>query len=75
MILDLDAVSIVIAQQYFKCWLLIRYRWNLFTESLPSNKIYSDLAIPAFKRHTTVSYAEHLLCIKQGKLAHMLVLM
>jgi hypothetical protein len=33
-----NAVSIVIAQQYFHCCLRIRCRGKLFTESLPSNE-------------------------------------
>jgi hypothetical protein len=33
-----NIVSIVIAQQYLDCWLLIRCSGNVSTESLPSNK-------------------------------------
>jgi hypothetical protein len=33
-----NTVSIVIAQKYFGCYLRIRCRGNLFTESLPSNE-------------------------------------
>jgi hypothetical protein len=33
-----NTVSIVIAQQYFNCCLLIHWRGSLFTESLPSNE-------------------------------------
>jgi hypothetical protein len=33
-----NAVSIVTVQQYFDCCLRIRYRGNLFIESLPSNE-------------------------------------
>jgi hypothetical protein len=53
-----NTASIVIAQQYLNCCLLIRCRGNMFTESLPSNERLLCSAIPALRCHVKILYSE-----------------
>jgi hypothetical protein len=45
-----------INESYSICCLRIRCRGSVFTESLPSNNVYSVFAIPAFRRHVTIHF-------------------
>jgi hypothetical protein len=51
---SLNYYSIVIAQQYFECCLLIRFRGTCLSSRCLAMNVYSGTEIPAFRRQVTI---------------------
>jgi hypothetical protein len=47
---------ILIAQQYFDCFLFILFCWNPFTNRCLAMNVYSRFAIPTFSRLVTIYF-------------------